>query len=65
MKRKIVNITVEPRNAMLSFDNMPEFEKDSLCKTVAECAKRFYENPENVVKYELWRAKRYGEGLKV
>lgn len=41
--------------------DIPEHVMDSLARATIDAAKRFYSDPENVRKYEEWKAKKEAE----
>lgn len=47
-------ITFNMKNVVLS-----DYDKESLGRAVYEAAKRFYQDPENVKKYEEWKKKKH------
>lgn len=42
----------------IDFDKMPEKEKQVLGDTLYAACKAFYENPDNLARYNAWKAKR-------
>lgn len=42
----------------LDWNKVPEVEKTTLCRTLYECAERFFENPEVQAEFEAWRKAR-------
>lgn len=44
--------------------SLPDWQKRALGRAVYEVCRRFYSNPENVKKYEAWKAKRDEEAKK-
>ena len=42
----------------IDFDKMPEKEKRVLGDTLYAACKAFYENPDNLARYNAWKAKR-------
>ena len=38
--------------------SVSQWQMDQLAKTILDACKRFYADPENVKKYEKWKAKR-------
>lgn len=39
-------------------DNIPEHVRDNLAMSLREAVDRFYRDPENVRKFEAWKAKK-------
>ena len=39
----------------IDLEKVPGIEMRSLCKVLVESVKRFYENPENVKRFEEWK----------
>lgn len=42
----------------IDVNKIPKFQMDMLCRTLLESVRRFYEDPENVRKYEEWKKNR-------
>lgn len=42
-------------------EHIPEHIKDNLARGLLEAARRFYDDPENVARFEAWKAKRDAE----
>lgn len=42
----------------IDVSKIPPIEKELLCTTIFEACKKFYSDPENVKKYEKWKAVR-------
>lgn len=42
----------------ISFDDIPEFERNQLVRATVEACKKFYSDPKNVERFEKWKAER-------
>lgn len=42
----------------IDFDRIPDKEKRVLCDTLYAACKAFYEKPDNLARYNAWKAKR-------
>lgn len=40
----------------IDVSQIPEWQKNQLCRTLLDACKRYYSDPENVRKYEEWKA---------
>ncbi|MBQ8556165.1 MAG: hypothetical protein IJ438_09895 [Clostridia bacterium] len=41
--------------------DLPEYVKDNLARALIDAARRFYSDPENVRKFEEWKARKAAE----
>lgn len=56
-----VNETLKPTSPVTPED-LPDYVRDNLARALIDAARRFYSDPENVRKFEAWKARKAAEG---
>lgn len=47
---------MDNQNSKIDVSQIPEWQMNRLCRTLLDACKRYYSDPENVRKYEKWKA---------
>lgn len=47
---------MDNQNSKIDVSQIPEWQMNQLCRTLLDACKRYYSDPENVRKYEKWKA---------
>lgn len=47
---------MDDQNPKIDVSQIPEWQMNQLCRTLLDACKRYYSDPENVRKYEEWKA---------
>lgn len=47
---------MDNQNPKIDVSRIPEWQMNQLCRTLLDACKRYYSDPENVRKYEEWKA---------
>ena len=42
----------------IHFEDIPEFQRNRLAKSLLEACRKFYSDPKNVEKFEKWKAEK-------
>ena len=52
---------IPQRTSLVTPDDLPDYVKDNLARALLDAAKRFYQDPENLRKFEEWKARKAAE----
>jgi len=53
--------TAPKRASPVTPDDLPDYVKDNLAPALIDAARAFYQDPENVRKFEEWKARKAAE----
>ena len=52
---------ISQRVSPVTPDDLPEYVKDQLARALIDAARAFYQDPDNVRKFEEWKARKAAE----